>query len=157
MTLDDLLYQLGDTIGWNHCDYALDRDGRPYGISNGHATIALTLDGDTALWCTYAATEDGPDPLGEGECPADDTDALIAAWREATTIARPHEERVARVASRLTREGWVHEQAGGMHILHSGHATVTITPDGEVSSDDPMARLYVHAAYAPEEYGVYPA
>lgn len=157
MTLDDLLYQLGDSIGWNHCGYARDKDGSPYGITNSHATIALTLDGDTALWCTYANTPDGPDPLGEGECPADDMGALTAAWREAAAITRPHGERIARLASRLTREGWVHEQAGGTHILRGGHATVTITPDGEVSSDDPMARLYVHAGYSPEDYGVYPA
>lgn len=157
MTLDDLLYQLGDSIGWDHCDYARDKDGHPYGITNGHATIALTLDGDTTLWCTYAATEDGPDTLGEGECPADDMDTLIAAWREAAAIARPHEERVARVVARLIQEGWAHDTDGDTHILHGGRATVTVAPDGEVSSDDPMARLYVHAAYAPEEYGVYPA
>ena len=89
MTLDDMLYRLGDTIGWDHCDYARDRDGRAYGLTDGHATIAFTLDGDTALWATYAATPDGPDPLDEGERPADDIDTLVSVWREAATIATP--------------------------------------------------------------------
>lgn len=157
MTLDDLLYQLGDIIGWDHCDYARDRDGSPYGITSSHATMAIILDGDTALWCTYADTPEGPDPLSEGECPVDDMGTLTAAWREAAAIARPHEERVARVVARLADERWTHEQDGDTHILRGGHATVTITPDGEVISDDPMARLYVHAGYSPEDYGVYPA
>lgn len=157
MTLDDLLYQLGDTIGWDTCDYARDKDGRPYGITNGHATIALTLDGDTALWCTYAATEDGPDPLGEGECPADDMDALVAAWREAAAIARAHKERTTHTVSRLAKEGWRVQYTPEGVILRGYGATVIITDDGEVVSSDPIARLHVHAMYAPEEYGAYPA
>lgn len=157
MTLEDLLYQLGDSIGWDHCDYAHDRDGDAYGITDGRATIALTVAGGTAYWATYATTPDGNDPLDEGECPADDMGTLTAAWREAAAIARPHEERVARVVARLTAERWTHEQDGDTHTLRGGHATVTITPAGEVISDDPMARLYVHAGYSPEDYGVYPA
>lgn len=157
MTLDDILYRLGDAIGWGHCDYARDRAGGAYGITDGRATIAITLAGDVLCWATYAATSDGPDPLDAGECPADDTTPLVRAWREAAAIALPHEARVARVVTRLTGEHWTHEQDGDTHILRGGHATVTIAPDGEVTSDNPMARLYVHAGYAPEGYGVYPA
>lgn len=69
MTLEDLLYRLGDAIGWDHCDYARDRAGDAYGITDGYATLALTLDGDTVYWGTYAITPDGVDPLDEGGVP----------------------------------------------------------------------------------------
>ena len=157
MTLEDLLYQLGDSIGWDHCDYAHDRDGDAYGITDGHAILALTVAGGTVCWATYAATPDGRDPLDRGECPAGGTTPLVRAWREAAAIAMPHEARMAQVVARLTGERWTHEQDGDTHILRGGHAAVTITPDGEVISDDPMARLYVHAMYSPEDYGIYPA
>lgn len=157
MTLADLLYQLGDAIGWDQCDYARDRDGDAYGITDGHATLTLTLAGDTACWATYATTPDGIDPLDEGECHAGDITPLVRAWREAAAIAMPHGARVARVVARLTGERWTHEQDDDTHILRGGRAAVTIMPDGEVISDDPMARLYVHAVYAPEDYGIYPA
>lgn len=157
MTLADLLYQLGDAIGWDQCDYARERGGDAYGITDGHVTLTLTMVGDTACWATYAAAPDGRDPLDEGECPAADIAPLVRTWREAVAIALPHEARVARVVTRLTGEHWTHEQDGDTHILRGGRATVTITPGGEVISDDPMARLYVHAGYSPEDYGVYPA
>ncbi|MBF1307912.1 MAG: hypothetical protein HXN00_00490 [Porphyromonadaceae bacterium] len=157
MTLEDLLYRLCDSIGWGLCDYAHDGDGAAYGITDGRATLAISLAGDTACWATYVTTPDGTDPLDEGECPVGDITPLVRAWREAAAIAMPHEARVARVVARLTGERWTHEQDDGTHILRGGHAVVTITPDGEVISDDPMARLYVHAVYAPEDYGVYPA
>lgn len=92
MTLEDLLYQLGDSIGWDRCEYARDRGGDAYGITDGYATLALTLAGDTAYWATYATTPDGIDPLDEGECPASGiTPHLVRAWREAAAIATPHD------------------------------------------------------------------
>ena len=157
MTLDDILYQLGDTIGWDHCDYARGGDGGAYGITDGRATIALTMAGDTIYWGTYAIDQSEIDPLDTGTAPAGDTAPLVRAWREAAAIVLPHEARVARVVAHLTAERWTHERDGDTHILRGGHATVTITPAGEVISDDPMARLYVHAGYSPEDYGVYPA
>lgn len=156
MTLDDILYRLGATIGWDRCDYATNSDGDAYGITDGRATLALVLDGDVLLWATYMATPEGPEPLDEGGCPVTAANGLLGVWREAAAIALPHEERVARLASRLAEEGWTHELDGDMHILRCGRATVTITPDGEVASDDPAARLYVHAGYSPEDYGIYP-
>lgn len=156
MTLEDLLYQLGDAIGWDHCDYARDRAGDAYGITDGHATLALTLDGGTAYWSTHAITPDGVDPLDEGECPADDVDTLVRIWREAAAISTPHRERVTRVVSLLTREGWRVQYAPDGVVLRGWGASVTITDAGDVISSDPIARLRVHAAYAPEEYGLRP-
>lgn len=155
-TIDDVLYTVGDRIGWDRCDYARDSQGFPYGLTDGRATLAITMAADVACWSTYVATPDGPDLLDGGECPATSTEALVHAWRDADAIALPHEERVVRTVARLAEEGWTHEQDGDTHILRSGHATVTIAPDGEVISDDPMARLYVHAGYAPEDYGIFP-
>ena len=157
MTLDKILYRLGTTIGWDHCDYAPDSGGNTYGITDGRATLALILKEDTLTWATYMTTPEGLEPLDEGECPVSAADDLLGVWREAAAIAMPHDERVARIVARLTEEGWTHESDGDTHILRGWHATVTIAPDGEVSSDDPMARLYVHAGYSPEDYGIYPA
>ena len=152
MMLIDILYQLGDTIGWDHCDYVRDRAGDAYGITDGYASLALTLDGGTVYWSTHATTPDGVDPLDEGECPADGIATLVAAWREATAVALPRTVRMTRTVSQLTGEGYRVQYAPEGVVLRGHGAIVLITDDGEVISSDPIARLHVHATYAPEEY-----
>lgn len=156
-TIDDVLYTVGDRIGWDRCDYARDSQSFPYGLTDGRAALAITMAADVACWSTYVATPDGPDLLDEGECPATSTEALVHAWREAAAIALPREERVVRTVARLAEEGWGVQYSEEGIVLRRGGARVTITDDGEVISSDPMARLYVHCICYPEIYAPAPS
>lgn len=88
MTLADILYDLGDAIGWDRCDYARDQDGTPYGIAGEHATIALALGEDTLYWDISVPTEYGLDPIDHGLCPASEAvEVLLPAWEQACELA----------------------------------------------------------------------
>lgn len=65
--------------------------------------------------------------------------------------------RTTAVVDRLTEEGWrVQYAPEGVILRAGGGATVVITDEGEVTSSDPIARLYVHCIYSPETYGLSP-
>ena len=86
MTLKDALYRLGDAIGWDHCDYARDRDGRIYGVTDGTTTLGLTLDDGAVYWQASCRCDGAAEHLDDGACPVGDTRALLAAWQRATIL-----------------------------------------------------------------------
>jgi hypothetical protein len=86
MTLFDILYQLGDTIGWSLCDYAEDRDGERYGVTDGTVTLGITLEGGAVYWQTSVRCDGEIDTLEDGVCPAGDTRTLLGAWRRAAAL-----------------------------------------------------------------------
>ena len=93
MTLGDTLYDLGDTIGWDHCDYAREQDGSLYGITDGSVTVSLALGGDTLYWDTAVSTVYGLDPIDQGQCLASEAvDVLLSAWEQAHAIAASEAE-----------------------------------------------------------------
>lgn len=91
MELADLAYQVGDRIGWDRCDYATDRDSRIYGVTDGTVTLGITLDDSTVYWQTTCRCGGAVDPLEDGVCPADDTQALVDAFQRATSLSDDRE------------------------------------------------------------------
>lgn len=86
-TLGDILYRLGDAIGWGRCDYATDRSGERYGVTDGTVTLGVTLDDSTVYWQTSCQRDGTVDPLEDGTCPAGDRQALVDAWRRAASLS----------------------------------------------------------------------
>jgi hypothetical protein len=73
-----------------------------------------------------------------------------------TVDSEDRRRRATDVVARLTEEGWGAQYAEEGIILRSAGARVTITDDGEVTSSDPIARLYVYCIYYPEIYALAP-
>ena len=88
MTLGDILYDLGDAIGWDRCDYAREADGSLYGITDGSVTVSLARSGDTLYWDASVHTVYGLDPIDQGQClTSEAVDVLLSAWEQAHAIA----------------------------------------------------------------------
>lgn len=86
MTADDTLYQLGDAIGWDRCDYARDTDDNIYGVTDGATTLGLTPHGECVYWQTSCRIDGETELLDDGACPMGDTQTLLGARQRATSL-----------------------------------------------------------------------